>query len=189
MSQIIFNQSVCVYSNTPLCWPHKQSSRNPILGHPIANRKRMTLAGHSALTGLSTERFCVFQAHCHARDLADPTPGSSFLSLCQHACLLSPPSSICGHHCALRPAVRAKLSLLPSLLKAETRNEPSSHRHQAAQHPDRRHRKTIKHKWHQQMVFLIVPWNANTEYLYRLGSSFGLHHFSCAIGKHLVQEI
>lgn len=93
----------------------------------------MTQTGSLSAHGpFHRECFCC-QAHSHVRDLADPAPGSSSISL--PTCMLSPwapsletssllsspPSSICGHHCGLRPAVIAKPSLLSFLLTAVMR--------------------------------------------------------------------
>jgi len=89
-------------------------NRVNVFGPSNANRKLMTLTGSlSAYRPFPRESFCC-QVHSHVRDLADPDPGSSSLSLptCMFApwapsletssLLSSPPSSICGHHCGVR---------------------------------------------------------------------------------------
>lgn len=131
-----------------------------------------------------------FSANMHVCSLG-PIPGNFIPALLSSILHLWP--SLRSQTCSYR---KTSFTLISAhrcdVLKAETRNEPQSYRHQSTQRSERtlhrRRRKTIKHKWHEQMVFLIVPWNANTEYLYRLGSSFGLPQLRSAIGKHLPQE-
>lgn len=126
-SQIIFMQCANYFSNSLQCILYISCVK--VFGPPIANRRRMTQPG-----SLSAHR------PFHRENLSAARPILTYdtwqirlqgapLFLCQHACLLpgphpwkphpcSPPSSICVHHCGLRPAVSAKPSLLSFLLTA-----------------------------------------------------------------------